>query len=57
MGNDSIGDIDREVVAGIARAPLRDEDEIPRAVIGRSRLRGWGHQAKSCNRPEQMRLH
>ena len=57
MGHNTIGHIDGEVVAGIARAPLRYEDEIPGAIIGGSRLRGRGDKAGGCNHPEQRRLH
>lgn len=42
--DDSVGDIDSEVVAGFTDASLRHENEIPSTIIGRSRLCG-GYQA------------
>jgi len=59
MSHDSVGNIDSEVVAGIACAPLRHEGEIPGAIIGGSRVRGRcrGHKADGCNHPERRRLH
>src|ERR1700735_1503266 len=38
MGHNAVGDIDGEVVAGIACAPLRHEGEIPGAIIGGTRV-------------------
>src|SRR5712664_2547254 len=38
MGHNAVGNIDGEVVTGIARAPLRHEDEIPGAIIGGTRV-------------------
>src|ERR1700722_14593806 len=42
VGDDSVVNVDGEIVGWIATAPLRDEYEIPRAVIERPRLRGTG---------------
>src|ERR1700676_5500771 len=59
MSHNSVGNIDSEVVTGIACALLRHEGEIPGAVIGGSRLRGRhrGDKAGGCNHPERRRLH
>jgi hypothetical protein len=59
MSHHSVRNIDGEVVAGIACAPLRHEDEIPGAIVGGSRLRGRrrGYKADGCNHPERRRLH
>ena len=59
MGHNSVRNIDSEIVRGIACAALRHEDEIPGAIIGRSRLRGRcrGYKAGGCNHPERRRLH
>ena len=40
MRHDSVRNIDGEVVGRIARASLRHEDEVPRAIVGRSRVCG-----------------
>src|SRR5712664_3179534 len=59
MSHNAVGNIDSEVVAGIASAPLRHEGEIPGTIIGGSRLcdRCRGHEADDCNHPERRRLH
>src|SRR5258708_29484036 len=57
MSHNAVGNIDGEVVTGIACAPLRHEGEIPGAIIGGSGLRGRGHKADGCNHPERRRLH
>src|SRR3954454_22830268 len=41
-GDDSIGDVDGEIIGRIARAPLRHEEKVPRPVIGRTSLRDGG---------------
>src|ERR1700753_1699367 len=38
MRHNSVGNIDGEIIIWIACAALRDEDEIPRAVVGRARI-------------------
>jgi hypothetical protein len=38
MGDDAVVDVDREIVGGVAAAALGDELQVPRAVIGRSRI-------------------
>src|SRR5882757_9741001 len=50
MSHNAIGNIDSEVVTGIACAPLRHEGEIPGAIIGGSRLchRCRGDKAGGC---------
>ena len=59
MGHNSVGNIDGEVVTGIAFAPLRHEDEIPGAIIRGSRVchRCRGDKADCCNHPKRRRLH
>ncbi len=54
MSNNAVGNIDSEVVTGIACALLRHEDEIPRAVISGTRVchRCRGDKAGGCNHPE-----
>ena len=59
MSHNAVGNIDGEVVTGIACAPLRHEDEIPGAIIGGTRVRHRcrGDKAGGCNHPERRRLH
>jgi hypothetical protein len=59
MRHDAVGNIDGEVVTGIACAALRHEDEIPGTIIGGSRVcdRCRGDKAGGCNYPERWRLH
>ena len=59
MSHNAVGNIDSEVVTGIACAPLRHEDEIPGAIVGGSRVcdRCRGDKAGGCNHPERRRLH
>ena len=59
MGHNAVGNIDGEVVTGIAWAPLRHEDKIPGAIIGGSRVcdRYRGHKADCCNHPERTNCH
>src|SRR5262249_21931880 len=40
MRDDAVGNIDGEVIAGVAGTSLRHEDEIPGSFIGRSRMCG-----------------
>jgi hypothetical protein len=59
MGNDSISDVDREVIGRIARASLRHEEKVPGTVVARSSLRGEGQGNKrdsGCH-AEQRILH
>ena len=54
MRDDPVGDVDREVIARIARASLRHEDKVPWTVVSRAGLsdggqgnkRDYGCQAK-----------
>jgi hypothetical protein len=59
MGNDSISDVDREVIGRIARASLRHEEKAPGTVVSRVRLRGGGQGNKrNCGcHVEQRFLH
>ena len=59
MRHNSIGDIDGEAVAGIAWSSLRHEEEVPRAIIGRSRASGrrQGNKAARCNYPKSRGVH
>jgi hypothetical protein len=34
VGDGSVRDVDGEIVGGIAIAPLRDKEKIPRSVVG-----------------------
>jgi hypothetical protein len=38
MGDETVGDVDGEVISRIARASLRHEEKVPGSVIGRSSL-------------------
>ena len=38
--DDTVADVDREIVGRIARASLRHEDEVPGPVIRRAGVRG-----------------
>ena len=49
MGNNPISDVDREVIGWVARAYLRYEEKVPRAVVGRVSLRG-GRQGNNADR-------
>jgi hypothetical protein len=40
LRHNSVRNIDGEVVGGIACASLRHEDEVPRTIVGRSRVCG-----------------
>ena len=40
MRYDSVGDVDREIVGRIARAPLRHEDKVPGSIVRRAGLCG-----------------
>ena len=59
MGNNSISDVDREVIGRIARASLRHEEKVPGTVVSRVRLRGGGQGNKrNCGcHAEQRFLH
>ena len=59
MANDSISDVDREVIGRIARASLRHEEKVPRTVVARSSLRdgGQGNKRDSGCHAEQRILH
>ena len=59
MRHGPVRDIDGEAVAGIAFAPLRHEEKVPRAVKGRPRICGrrQGHQAAYCNCPKSRGVH
>jgi len=50
MRDDSIGDVDREIIALIARASLRDEDQVPGTVVSRARVcyRCKANEAARC---------
>src|SRR5258707_5831439 len=59
MGDDSIGDVDGEIIGRIARSPLRHEEKVPRPVVGRTSLRDGGQGNKrdyGCH-TEQKILH
>jgi hypothetical protein len=58
MGDDTVGDVDGEVISRIARAPLRHEEKVPGSIIGRSSLRdgGQGNQTASDRRGKQKPL-
>ena len=59
MSHDAVGNIDGEVVGGIACALLRREDEVPGAIVSGTRVchRCRGDKAGGCNDPERRRLH
>ena len=59
MGHNAVGNVDSEVVGGIACALFRREDEIPGAIISGTRVCGRcrGDKAGGCNQPERRRLH
>jgi hypothetical protein len=59
MRDDSVGHIDGEAVAGIAGASLRDEDQIPGAVVGRARVccRRKANEAARCRDQKRTLLH
>jgi hypothetical protein len=60
VSHNSVGNIDGEVVSGIACAILRHKDEIPGTIINRTRVchRCRGDQASGCNHhPERRRPH
>src|SRR5450755_1441295 len=59
MSHNAVGNIDGEVVGGIACACLRHEGEIPGAIIGRTRVCDGCRDDKAggCNQPERRRLH
>jgi hypothetical protein len=59
MRHNSVRNIDGEVVGGIARALLRHEDEIPRTIVGRSRVCGMRHGNKTdyCSRAKRKLFH
>src|SRR5712671_7199315 len=55
MSHNAVGNIDSEVVGGIACAILRHEEEIPGAIISGARVghRYRGDKAGGCNHPER----
>jgi hypothetical protein len=59
MGDDSIRDVDREVIGRIARAPLRHEEKVPGSIIGRASVRdgGQGNKRDRSRHAEQRILH
>src|SRR6266852_5548719 len=59
MSHNAVGNIDSEVVRGIACALLRHKDENPGNIIGGTRVchRCRGDKADGCNHPERRRLH
>ena len=57
MGDDSVSDVDREVVGRIARASLRHEEKVPGTVVARVSLRGGGQGNKrDCGCHAQQRI-
>ena len=40
MRDDTVADVDREIVGRIARASLRHEEKVPGPIVGRAGLRG-----------------
>ncbi len=59
MCDDTVGDVDGEVIGWIARASLRHEEQVPGSVVGRASLRDGGQGNKrdcSCH-AEQKILH
>jgi transcription initiation factor TFIIIB Brf1 subunit/transcription initiation factor TFIIB len=59
MCHNSVGDINGEVVAGVACASLRHEDEVPRTIVSRSRVCGMrqGNKRDYCRRTKRKRFH
>ncbi len=59
MCDDTVGDVDGEVIGWIARASLRHEEKVPGSVVGRASLRDGSQGNKrdcSCH-AEQKILH
>src|SRR6266480_6293778 len=57
MGNESISDVDREVIGRIARTSLRHEEKVPGSVVGRASLRDGGQGNKrDCNCQRKQRI-
>jgi hypothetical protein len=54
MSHNAVGNIDGEVVGGIARSTLRHEDQVPGTIISGTRVchRCRGDKAGGCNQPE-----
>ena len=50
MRYDPVRDVDDEIVGGIAGTPLRQEDKIPRSIVGGSRycVRSKGQENGGC---------
>src|SRR5262245_9740320 len=59
MSDESIGDVDGEVVGWIARASLRHEEEVPGSIVGRAGLcdGGQGNKRGHGCQAEQTILH
>src|SRR5262249_28263733 len=59
MRDYSVSNVDGEVIGRIARASLRDENEVPRSVVGRAGLRdgGEGNKEARDNSGKQKALH
>src|SRR5882757_7120395 len=60
MGDDSIGDVDGEIIGRIARAPLCHEEKVPRPVVGRASLCDGGQGNKrdcGCHTEQRIRHH
>jgi hypothetical protein len=59
MRHNSVSDVDGEVVGRVACALLRHEDEVPRTIVGRSRVCGrcQGNKTDDCRRAKQKLFH
>ena len=60
MRDDTIADVDREIVGRIARASLRHEDKVPGSIVRRAGLCGGdkGDQAtRGCRKSEKLFHH
>src|SRR5262249_36045103 len=49
MRDDTVADVDREIVGRIARTPLRHEEKVPGAIVSRAGLR-TGDKCKQATR-------
>src|SRR5437868_13677524 len=57
MRYNSVGDVDREIVGRIARAPLRHKEKFSRTIVYRASLRRGSQHEATCGRQVKQNLY
>jgi len=54
--DDTVSDVDGEIIGRVARASLRHENEVPGPVVGRAGFRSRDQDKAACERCEKKEL-